>query len=381
MGLHFEQVAAIVAGLITAPVVVGLTTRATVWARRREFKRAKAAPSLQPPEMAKGKRSRAEEAQDLALYHLIQDEHDKAKALQDRCIAVVVGASIALLAAFVASALSVTVLAKFTALHWYSAALDLAALVAVALSFRHSGQLRRQWISQRIVSEFMRQWAGSVWPLTVSADGLTARYDAAKDRVEAALRGRDPIEATIDLGPEWLRGIEQEIANSQPVSLDAFRYFMHRRPGYQLGWFDKSRKRIGKQHHRRRNLMAGLFFCALAAAGAKALGLALHNHALEAWSLFFLLIFIGLGAASTSVYVGQNQRTLRHRYGAQARRIQSWFDQHKHIVAMTNEDRPLDAQSMRTIAAAAAAFELLMFDELVDWIAITEDDSMELAPV
>jgi hypothetical protein len=123
-----------------------------------------------------------------------------------------------------------------------------------------------------------------------------------------------------------------------------------------------------------------LFASTLVAAALKWIGTLSERQTLTEWSMFCLLIFIGVATASTSTYVGQNLRSLRHQYAAQQRRLKGWFEIYSSVIECAQVGSAIDAHQKTLAVDAVVAFERLMIDELMDWIAVTEDDAMELGP-
>jgi hypothetical protein len=110
----------------------------------------------------------------------------------------------------------------------------------------------------------------------------------------------------------------------------------------------------------------------------KLLALLLDYEIVAEAALFVLLVCIGLAGASSSAYLGQNQRSLKHRYAQQLRAIEEWV--------RTSSDTGLAAQlagggatSRDALIRDIRAFEFLMVIELVGWLSISTDDAMELA--
>ena len=93
---------------------------------------------------------------------------------------------------------------------------------------------------------------------------------------------------------------------------------------------------------------------------------------------FFL---IGLSSTLTGLYLNQNARSLLHRYRTQERRIEQWLANYDQLLSkLGNAKGEVDHTILAPVVREILAFEDLMVDELIDWIAITEDDVMELSP-
>jgi hypothetical protein len=375
-------------GFGTAILIWWVTATLTIRLRGFSFRRAKEAPppsTLKLPSIPQPQRTREEAFQDAALYDLVQTEHQKAKNLQDSTVAHLVSASLCLLAAFLGSVAAVTVLIEQEKFQIYAAALDVAALALVSWGFLRSGRLRTQWIRQRSRTEFLRQWSLVDFVLLPSNKGMTARYDSFQERVQDALRSKDDdvLDTVAAFGQTRIQEIDSGLEKMQSASVEALKFYLARRPLRQARWFASSDQRISRQHDHRRLIMLCLFIFALLAALAKFVVLVAIPNGAQTWAnwaMFALLLFIGLTAASTSAYLGQNQRSLRHRYRAQLRVIDRWFETHKVAIQLARGQRSITGQELALLADAVVSFEEVMLRELVDWTAITTDDAMELAP-
>jgi hypothetical protein len=290
-----------------------------------------------------------------------------------------------LLVAFVCSVASTTVLQNVDGFHLFSASLDVAAIVLVVWNFLASGRFRAKWIRQRSLTEFLRQWSVVDFAFFPGDGDLTSQFEVFKKRVERALdvRADEIEEATVALGAARLEEIRSGILKLQSIQPLVLRRYLDQRPVRQAHWFSASMARIGRQDSIRRRILIAFFGLALLAAATKLLLLIAGGHDSQTWAnipTLVLLISIGVSAASTSAYLGQNVRSLRHRYRAQLRAIELWFLDYRYIIVGAASDNPLPADAVAKVSHAIAEFEILMLNELVDWITVTEHDSMELAP-
>ncbi|CAN5370235.1 hypothetical protein BH10PSE4_BH10PSE4_16510 [soil metagenome] len=384
MDVDATTLGAIAAGLAVAPLLTGLSMGLTLRRRRGVYTRAKrdpVAPDFDLPSIPPGARTAEEQTLAGALYQLLQAEHNAAKALQDQTVAYLVAASVTLLAAFVASILGVTALKHVETFHLFAAGLDMAALAAVLWAFLRSGQYRARWIRQRVLTELLRQWAALDFVLIPDAKSFTVRYDAFRKRAADALQAEyDPLEAAVVFGTERVREIRAAIQGQTALPVDAVRYYLNRRPFRQAHWFATSAARLEGAHDRRQGLMLTLYVIAALAAVVKLVGLLVSSHATADWATLFLLVSVGLAGASTSTYFSQNQRSLRHRYEAHLRALEDWFDAHAEVWSDIRQTSPLGGPAAIRFAHAVASFESMMVIELIDWIAVTTDDVMEIAP-
>jgi hypothetical protein len=387
-----NEIAAILLGGIIGCVAAGMAGVATRRFRSAAFARAKrqseAAPRLASNRWSE-MRTADEAVQDAAIHNMVQSEHDQAKLKQDLCIAYLIASSSALFLAFAVSAAAVTVFSAKEAFHGFQqfvGALDLAALAICAWSFRRSGELRRSWIRQRAVTEFLRGWSLSDFVLLPCALTITPRYARAEAEIRGALASDhgDILEAVTNLSERRLVELRAAFSALDHVSVNALRFYLARRPESQKRWFASSTHRIEAHRRSRSFLMLALFLLAILTAILK-LALVVAEidslKPLEAWTEFALLIFIGLAGASSSAYLGQNQRSLGHRYDSQLRAIDLWFKRHDSVLRLALSTEDIAKGETRQIADAVVDFESVMFAELIDWIAVTRDDAMELAPV
>ena len=83
---------------------------------------------------------------------------------------------------------------------------------------------------------------------------------------------------------------------------------------------------------------------------------------------FIILVFLAIATWMTALFVGQNSRSLVHRYLDQLDRIHTWFDAHLNPVPAALPPE------------AVLNFEDLMIEELISWVEITTRDRIELSP-
>lgn len=357
--------------------------------RRRRYRESKARHRARPdfiPSLRPVIRTDEQKASDEALYKLLQAEHEQAKTLQNDSFFSLILASAALLIAFAVSAASVTIAPDDPAFHLYSGVLDLAALVVVGAAFVHAGATRTKWTRQRTLTEFLRQWAVTDFIFDKSGEPFEERFRAFVGRVRDELAAeRGEIHAlALAFGAVRLREVRERISEAADMSGEDLRYYLFRRPVRQALWFDASRARIVEHQESRKTLMICLFALAALAAATKLGALLLlegHDaHLVSGAATFVLLTVIGLAAATTSSYAGQNQRSLRHRYDAQSAAVRTWIENETHTIELANKRRRATPSERDNVATAIIAFESLMINELVDWIAISTNDAMELAP-
>jgi hypothetical protein len=379
----------ILAGVATA-VLAGFVAMAVATALRRiRYTKAKVAPvrvsfldRYPAPPIS---RTDEEKARDATLYELTQKEHTRAKKLQDASIANLAGASVMLCVAFIGAAVSSSVLAHNEWFHLYSSALDVAALLMVPVLFRRYGKAHKEWTQRRSVTEFLRQWALTDSILLAPTD-LTKDYSEFASRVSAKLKGNadELMEAVSQLGKARLDQMDQALRGLSVLPVERWCFYLVRRPYRQAHWFATSLKRIDHQHHRRHTMMFVLFLSATLAAliklGFLFAGVHEEVEAVTHWATLAMLVSIGFAAASTSVLAGQNLRSVKHRYAAQLRAIEAWFATHARAIGLAQQAGPIASADLGSIAAAVVDFERMAIVEHIDWLAVTSEDVMELAP-
>lgn len=384
---HFVAAAA---GLISPPIFAALAAAIAAKIRARRFRKFKAEPAPLPdflPDLPDPHRTVAEARLDGAMYEALQTEHNLAKTLQDRAFASLVAASAGLLVAFLITTAAATLLAASEASHVFSAGADVSALLLMAWMFWRSATARAQWLRQRSRVEFVRQWVAVEPLIRADANGITTRLSAFEARVNAALdSGAHDFHAKVAALAEQ-RGaeIEAEISNNSALSAKDLHHYLVTRPLRQVRWFSTSYNRIGQQHELRRLFMLGLFTTALLAAIVKLVSVVTmgphHAHGLTSVATFLLLVSIGLATALTSTFAGQSLRSIRHRYAIQMESFRRWFKRNRALADVAQSSADLSENQRSQIAASVAQFESLMLAELLDWITITGDDAMELAPI
>ncbi|MFO0155080.1 MAG: hypothetical protein ACK530_03350 [Alphaproteobacteria bacterium] len=320
-----------------------------------------------------------QEQRDEAMRQLLASVHSVAKALQDRTLAQLIAASATLLGAFVMTALSVTLWSESAFVHFASASFDLVALIVSFFAFRRSGRYRKAWLRQRVVAELLRQWLNVDYLLTSPEPALTHRVDGLLAEWEGAIAlDTDAfLPSVAALVQMRVDALSAAVASSNPSDRDLQTYWSVR-PQRQVRWFEDSLRRLEHSHDFRGRFMAWTFTVAGIAGIVKLVALMAGNEVAANTGLFIFITCVGLAGASSSAYLGQNQRSLKHRYFQQLRAIEQWQNMSRHdgLAARLSGDA---AVQMDKIVRDIRAFEQLMMVELLDWLAITTDDAMELA--
>ncbi len=373
---------AMLAGATTAPVVGAVSASIAVRVRTFIFTRQKQDPPPLPdwlPVFPTGLRADGEEKRDNSMREELKLVHARANVQQDRSFGQLIATSMVLLTAFIITTFGVTVAHSSAWLHFYSAALDIVALTIAFFAYRRSGANRAEWLRQRAVAELLRQWLTVEYLLAPMESAITARIAGLVSRFERAISGNADklIEEVSAIGRARLEEIATALGPLE-LSRDALGTYYVARPLRQVDWFQTSLARIEKSHHRRARLIGATFFGAILAACAKLAALLSHLEGLADVAMIVLLVLIGLSGASSSAYLGQNQRSLKHRYAQQLQAIKTWVEASRAggVVARLNDA----ATPSTALVGDIVAFERLMIVELLDWLAISIDDAMELAP-
>ncbi|MBB6255213.1 hypothetical protein [Nitrospirillum iridis] len=377
-----EIVVGILAGTAGAFTLGALSAAITIRRRVGLFARIKHERSSTPPAwlmtFSPAERS-AHKQRDKAMRQLLASVHAEAKAFQDRTLAQLVAASAVLFGALVVTALGVTLWRDSNFIHFASSSFDLAALIVSFSAFRRSGRYRTAWLRRRAVAEFLRQWLTVDYLLTSPGPALTHRVECLLAEWESAIT-QDPqtlLASTGVLARKRIADLGLAVAEADP-SDDDLRSYWSVRPHRQARWFEDSLERLERSHHNRGRFMACTFVVAAIAGCVKLVALTAHNDVVANAALFIFLICVGLAGASSSAYLGQNQRSLKHRYSQQLRAIEHWQDSSKQdgLAARLSGNASV---RISEIVRDICAFERLMMVELLDWMAITTDDAMELA--
>lgn len=378
----FDIVAGILTGTAAAFAAGGFSAAVTLRRRQRAFERIKREQPELPawlPKLDLPPRSKEDKRRDEAMQELLASVHREAKAFQDQTLAQLVATSATLLGAFVGTALSVTLWRSSEFVHFASAAFDVVAVIYAFLAFRRSGHYRAAWLRQRCVAELLRQWFNVEYVLAPSEPALTAHVENLLKTWDAALKSKPG--ALMDSATSLAHARVAELAatlQTSDLSHNVLRTYWVVRPQRQVRWFLSSLERLERSHHIRGIYMAWTFIGAAVAGCVKLLALLFHLESVANIALFGLLVCIGLAGASSSAYLGQNQRSLKHRYAQQLRAIEEWTRGSAEdglVRHLTGAGTVPQAAIVRDIRA----FEFLMAVEMLDWVSISSDDAMELA--
>ena len=266
--------------------------------------------------------------------------------------------------------------------------IDAIAILLVLILFLYAGGANRRWIAARLGTELLRQYQF----LNVVFPGVSAELHVGERKSQFAIEA-DAVKARVQDGPvgdiisrverfwdERKASIENRMLEESDISPDALLVYLQRRVRRQLGWFSDSKARLEHIAERRKIVLLGLYGIAAAFAVVKLVWFLASGQSL-AWLVRFLLIMTGISGAMTAYYINQNARSLIHRYNTQQRRIAEWLKNFKkswNFAKPPSED--LDAEAKREIRDRILQFEDLMIEEAIDWVHITSQDVIELAP-
>jgi hypothetical protein len=252
---------------------------------------------------------------------------------------------------------------------------DAIATLFVLILFLYAGNANRRWIAARVGTELLRQYQflNVVFPGGSSEphfDEGKSQFDLEAEAIKARVQEGSISEIISRIERFWSErraSIENRALEESDIPADALLVYLQRRVRRQLGWFADSKARLEHIAERRRIVLLSLYCVAAAVAVVK------------------LVLFLSSGhspsGAKTAYYINQNARSLIHRYNTQQRRIAGWLtDFNKGWSFAGLPLLNMDAAAKTDICARILQFEDLMIEELVDWIHITSQDAMELAP-
>lgn len=382
----------LILSLIFTITVASATSRLSLLIRRKRYAKARKVP---PPDflddfkMPLPERTSSQVQMDDAVKALLAHQHRDAVSLQDASFSHIVSSGALLFSAFTVYSIHAVFLAGNHSFRLFSDGVDLAAFTLCAWHFYRSQRSRRAWIRRRCEVEMLRQWCTVDYPLglTLGQGDITSKFENFRQKVALSLAGNaDLLTIVQNLTKERATFLENGIKSLSQLSRNDFLYYLHRRPIRQARWFQTASSRIKAQNRSREYLLLVLFVSAAFISLAKLLYSVDSNRFsfLAPYDQSLVLIFlisIGVSSTLTSVYLGQNLRSIAHRYGSQLRLIGNWFQEFgplvDSVVAMGSDPT---REHLLEVSAAVGAFEYLTFAELDDWIRITELDGMELAP-
>ena len=333
--------------------------------------------------------SETEEQSRVAASDLVRDSHANAIKRQNMYHLVMATAVSALLVAFIGVAAELTFSGGFRPQTQFVALLDVTCLLVTLICFFVGIAASRNWMAARVHAELLRQWyvVDEILLGGASSGDLTRRFEKFEGRIKY-LSGHVSTSISGEVLKFWAARHNEilTIVSERDLLSRRVGAYLQRRPVRQANWFFAARKRFEHQSHVRANLLAWLFGATLVLAVTR-LGLVFHLLP-NSWSVsepfltFFALCFIGLSSAMTALYVGQNIRSLVHRYEAQERWIMKWLEtcSSQFDGGAGKMGELISGDEKMRLADSVLDFERLMIDELIDWIHISTHDVLELAP-
>jgi hypothetical protein len=317
--------------------------------------------------------------------------------------------------------LSLTVLHGDPAFEEFAAIAEVIALGLALVHWWTARMANHLWIAARTKVELLRQWTFLRAFLPPAGDHARAYqaqrlFDAKAAEIDAALSNSppagwwqwiasllrprpDPEQLTETLEEQvrryWDKTRAGHAAPPAPgtVAPADLHLYLRRRPVRQLAWFQIARKRLRRSGRLREDVMARLFLvCIVLAIGKVALVVWHHlasagaaaSHGVMVTTIptvisiiaMALLAATTISAALTSIYLSRNDRSLRHRYAAQERRIEGWLRRVWQRPGAGAAQLP----TTEVFTTEVLNFEELMLEELIDWVHISAHDALELGP-
>ena len=330
--------------------------------------------------------------------HRAQGLLDLLEAVQDRSIVAqdgyqrgIVRSAACLGLAFAAVAISVTIVHDIPRIKFMLAWVDLVALGFVLFHFRMARCALFLWIKTRASTELLRQYVflSLLFPSTPGARAhldLTSAFEIEQTEMAHAIIGGEERDLATAIGGLWSER-RSSIANAKSIDEDLspniLRLYVDRRCLRQLAWFRSSGQRLQTTQNDRTRVLTFLYGLSILFALSKVVLLWPLGHSnpevLESLALA-LLLATGGAAAMSVLYFSQGNRSLIHRYNAQARDIEQWLGA---FMRSYKEALALDISQARPkteLRDAILTFEDLMVKELIDWVRISQHDSIELGP-
>jgi hypothetical protein len=323
------------------------------------------------------------------LLDLLLVDHTSSVLAQEKYYSCIFGSVSGLWLAFAVLATGVTVVNRESYLAFVLEVLEIVALASALLFFLLGRKATRLWIIGRVNVEMLRRFV-FLRLLYFSGrsgaevGGLTSAYYSEQDRVNSVTATSSLSDLGFRAKKYWsTQRIAIQHGPCDCITVDAILYYINRRPLRQLIWFRASKNRLQALEKRRTSMLTFLFLVSLLLALIKVV---LTHYPIEpiisdGISLLLLLV-TGVAAATTSLYMGQNSRSLSHRYAAQETRIDGWIKSllADHAVNFQSKTSALSEPSKQEMRNAVLEFEDLMNEELVDWIEISHRDVAELTP-
>ncbi|MBV9991173.1 MAG: hypothetical protein JOZ72_07750 [Alphaproteobacteria bacterium] len=327
----------------------------------------------------------ADEAVRKGATLLLDRYHEDAIAAQNRYQAAAAAVVAATLLGFLSFSFSLTLAEDNECIVQFCSVLDVACFGLALYFFFRATRANRTWISARIVNELLRQWCvlDNLLVAPPEEPEVASRFRRFAAEVEAAMEGGGSLKAS-EIRRFWetrRAEIEQRIL-AGPIERARFATHFLKRPWAQARWFALSRQHLVDQGRWRSVALLLAFSVTVVLSLTKTFMLVSKSRSGSIPLLEFLILtFIGASSALTAIYINQNARSLIHRYKSQSRQIDNWLSNYNAVLmqADLSPGDQLPHAMGKMIAAHVLNFEDLMIEELLDWVAISENDVMELS--
>jgi hypothetical protein len=325
----------------------------------------------------------------LVLTDLSADGRQVAVTAQSDYHAATIQVVIYLFSGYVAAVLAATIFRWSENVEAFLLWVEVVALAAVLFQYHKAHTAMSTWIRLRTIAELQRQYR-YLQVIRRKPNGaaygydITSEFERDSERIRAEVVAHSALpDIAARIKSFWLErrtSLEKTPSTAFDLSSPALKFYISGRVLGQLRWFMDSRMRLQAQDSRRKGVLALLYSAAFAFAAVKAAAhIALEKGFLSPqfaeitseWLLCGLLVLTGISAAMTAYYFSHGSRSLIHRYTTQEQRIKGWLE------AIEFEDGLF---SKIVAVAHILQFENLVIEELVDWIAVSGHDVLELAP-
>lgn len=363
-------------------LITAVGARLAMWLRAREYLRERKNRKRVDPKMTGGE-TPASPAHLIDLAKLVSVDHNAAVGAQTEYARWVVQLFICLFIAFTSVALSATLFRENDAVRGVLAWSDIFALVWALVHLRQGKAANSRWLKARTRAELLRQcqFLYVFFPPQHEPRGITRFYDREAEQIEREIKSdnkRDLAASVLEFWRKRRSALEAPILSDQAWSAGIFEFYVTERARRQLRWFSTARSRLEASDLHRRVVLKLLYATTLALAAADTV-LRIRQVPVEDvvnGISFLALMTTGFAAGMTGVYFSQNRRSLIHRYQSQERRISDWLEDTKlEDTKIVGVARPNIAYDVK---GHILAFEDIMIEELVDWINISQRDSIEV---
>jgi hypothetical protein len=336
-----------------------------------------------------------------SLSTLPANAHQRSIEAQNKYRASAIRSGTCLFLAFLSVSLSATSFKELSCIELPLAWLEIISIGLAIFYFLLARTAHEGWIKLRAGAELQRQYIYMkiVFPdLNASANASDITSQVAVNLasiVEQVVNDRPGADLTSRIETFWqTRRSAIKIATlcEQDASHDRLLLYIRRRCLRQLGWFMDSRARLEREANDRKTVLKWLYVAAVTLVILKFLSTLFalqHQDVVPSGTLaivtdgllFLLLMITGISGSMTAYYLNQNSRSLIHRYKSQERRIERWSQSFTARAFVDGETvDPNGKISKNDARDRVLEFEDMMIEELIDWIHISFNDAIELAP-